>query len=505
MVHTQDFCHSEFIQYLLMKILIDTNIFIPLEPFQEKDLEVGRQQILKIMEICRKNNIDVYLHPATKKDIQNDKDEKRRNIRLGSISKYHILSHPPVVPTAMIEILGSPEIGSHDQIDHDLMAAVYSNAVDFFVTEDQHIKRKSYRVGIQDRVVSIPEILGTFENLFPEPVFIPRNIERLPVYSINDHDPIFESLRKDYEGFDKWLDKCKKEHREALVVKKNERIAGLCLFNQETKDQPAGTFGKVLKINTFKVSENFGGSKIGELLLKSLLKIARSEDYDFVFLTTFPKQEALIAFLQDFGFIKSVHVSKIEEYIFIKELKCVSGCSDLSSLEYSMRFGPGTEKPDAEFFFIIPIQPKYSQILFPDYGHQPLLLHRDLPVENTIRKVYLSHSNLKEIEEGAVLLFYNSQEEMSIFSVGIAEKSIRTSQYDELLRFIGNRSVYSIDQLQEQCKKEVLAVRFRESRHLTQPIHYQELLQSKIISGPIQSIQKIKKESLPWLKEKIKQ
>jgi hypothetical protein len=112
-----------------MKILIDTNIFIPLEPFQEKDHEASRQQTLKFMEICRKNNIDVYLHPATKKDIQNDKDEKRRDIRLGSISKYHILSHPPVIPTAMIEILGSPEMGSHDQIDHGFIMIMiqYSN------------------------------------------------------------------------------------------------------------------------------------------------------------------------------------------------------------------------------------------------------------------------------------------------------------------------------------------------------------------------------------------
>ncbi len=49
----------------------------------------------------------------------------------------------------------------------------------------------------------------------------------------------------------------------------------------------------------------------------------------------------------------------------------------------------------------------------------------------------------------------------------------------------------------------VLAIRFRESRELENPVQYKELIESGVITGPIQSIQRVKQESLLWIKKRI--
>ncbi|EJO68201.1 hypothetical protein LEP1GSC064_1742 [Leptospira kirschneri serovar Grippotyphosa str. Moskva] len=63
--------------------------------------------------------------------------------------------------------------------------------------------------------------------------------------------------------------------------------------------------------------------------------------------------------------------------------------------------------------------------------------------------------------------------------------------------------MYSFSEIENLTKKEVLVVLFRESRILEKPISFDELSRMGAVRGSIQSIQKVKEEALPWLKQRI--
>ncbi|EPG65778.1 GNAT family N-acetyltransferase [Leptospira wolffii] len=486
-----------------MKILIDTNILIPLEPVHGEDIEPKRQSALDFTSICRNNNIEIFLHPAGKRDISNDKDQVRGKIRLEAYQKYKELHKPPILSTEMTEIIGKPRPNSHDEIDIEMLASVYHNAVDYFVTEDQNLRKKAKSLGLQDRVLSLNEVSDLLSRLFPGKVQIPEIVERTFVYNLDEKDPIFQSIRDSYPGFDDWFLKCKREHRESLVIKRESLLAGLCIFTEETKDQIDGKRGKVLKLNTLKISPDFSGYKLGELLLKSIMRIARHERFHHLYLTTHEEQSSLLAFLEDFGFRILARRNERGELLLVKDIFPAEGIPPLSALEFQIQFGPGIEQLENVSLYFIPIQPQYSRLLFRETEKQGELFKEFVPVENTIRKAYLCHSVSKQLTPGDILLFYRSKDVRSIVAIGVCEFVFRSQDPKEIVRKIGQRTVYSLAEIENLTQKEVLVVLFRESRILEKPISFDELSRMVAVKGSIQSIQKVKEESLPWLKQRI--
>ncbi|MGJ4752345.1 GNAT family N-acetyltransferase [Leptospira kmetyi] len=486
-----------------MKILIDTNILIPLEPFHPKDLEKGRANALNFVSICRNNGIEIYLHPSGKKDIENDKDSTRQKIRLEAYKKYQELTHPPKVTQEIVDILGNPKKNSHDEIDYDMLASAYHNAIDYFISEDNHLRKKAKLLGLQDQVLSLNEIIDLLLRLYPDRTPIPEIVERKPVYSLNDKDPIFQSLRKDYLGFDAWLQKCKREHREALIIQKGNLLAGICIFTEESKDKIQELDGRILKLNTFKISAEFSGYKLGELLLKSIIRIARHEKFQHLYLTTYDNQIQLVSFLEDFGFKVAPVRNERKELILVKDIFPRKRISDMSSLEFQIMFGPGIEKLEDVSIYLVPIQPRYARLLFRETEQQGELFSNMLPVENTIRKAYLCHSSNKQLAPGDILLFYRSEDTRSIIVVGVCEYTFRSQDSKKIVRKIGQRTVYSFSEIENLTNKEVLVVLFRESRILERPISSDELLRFGVIRGSIQSIQKVNEDKLQWLKQRI--
>lgn len=488
-----------------MKILIDTNILIPLEPVFGTDIESQRSNALELISLCLKHGIEIFLHPEGRKDITNDRNETRKRIRVEAYKKYKELIHPPSPSIEMTKILGEPNPGSHDAIDIQMLASVFQDAIDYFVTDDQKLRKKAKSLNIQDRVLSLNETLDLLTRLFPEKTQIPESIERLPVYALNEQDPIFQSIRDSYAGFDDWLQKCKREHRECLIVQREGRIAGICIFSEETKDQIDGKRGKVLKLNTFKVSPDYSGYKLGELLLKSITRIARSEKFYHLYLTTHEEQSPLLTFLDDFGFRILQGKNERGELLLLKDISPTSDSYLLPALEFQIRFGPGIEKLENVSYFFVPIQPQYSRLLFLERIEQK---QRELfpyfkPMENMIRKAYLSHSGNNQLSPGDILLFYRSEDIRSIVAIGVCEIVFRSQDSKEIIRKIGQRTVYSLSEIENLTQKEVLVVLFRESRIFENPISFNELSMYGGVKGWIQSIQKVKEDALPWLKQRI--
>ena len=285
-----------------MKLLIDTNVLIPLEPTSGKDVEVGTKKAAELIRYAFSGGHQIYYHPAAKVDLEQDRDEERREMRKTLISKYIELPHPPSVPSKMDVKIGSEPEGSNDWIDNQLLASVVGNAVDLLVTEDQKIFRKAHRLDLEDRVLSVNQAVTYLHDLFDKTPTPPPAIRSVKTHELDETDPIFESLRLDYNDFDRWLAKCKREHRNAWVVDVlGEKYAAIAIVNHEEKpDIPLQ--GKVLKVCTLKVSENHDGLKLGELLLKSVINFAAVNRYDWLYLTTHPRHAQLLGFLRAFGF-----------------------------------------------------------------------------------------------------------------------------------------------------------------------------------------------------------
>lgn len=117
-----------------MKFLIDTNIFIPLEPTEYDDLENNTILATDFDRLSAKAQQQLFLHPAQIIDISKDSDERRRHIREIQFKKYPILSNPPNISEELEKIIGKATHGTNDWVDNQLLASLKSDAVDYLVT-----------------------------------------------------------------------------------------------------------------------------------------------------------------------------------------------------------------------------------------------------------------------------------------------------------------------------------------------------------------------------------
>lgn len=135
--------------------------------------------------------------------------------------------------------------------------------------------------------------------------------------------------------------------------------------------------------------------------------------------------------------------------------------------------------------FVVPIQPRFHRLLFPEAELQLPLLPEPQPFGNAIRKAYLSNSGIRRLQPGDCLLFYRSQEAQGVFCVGVVEATLVSSDAAEVAAFVGQRTVYSFAQIKEKCADgEVLAILFRQDRVLTEPIGQQELASNRVMVRP---------------------
>ena len=222
------------------------------------------------------------------------------------------------------------------------------------------------------------------------------------MYNLNPRDPIFDSLRVDYPGFDEWFIDKAQEGRECYVYSRTDGSIGAILI-YKIEDEPIPSIPpfakkKRLKIATMKVEHV--GYKIGELLLKVSIDIALKNSITEIYLTHFTQSEEdrLVDLISEYGFYKAGGLqreNKIED-IYVKHL-CARG-HDVSALlpaTISQIYYPSFYDGTLVKKFVIPIQPKYHDLLFTDFskGRQTKLYEHsgEFIIEgNTIRKAYLT-------------------------------------------------------------------------------------------------------------------
>jgi hypothetical protein len=256
----------------------------------------------------------------------------------------------------------------------------------------------------------------------------------------------------------------------------------------------------MLKICSFNIAEMFHGYRYGELLLKTVFGYLAGNHYQGVFIEAFAKHQELFTLLSDFGF-EDVRESTKGERVLLKTLRpTVHEARRLSPLEFNIKYGPYAITLVGASMFVVPIQPKFHGLLFPELKMQLALPTESHPFGNSIRKAYLCHSTIRKIAAGDLILFYRSRHDQAVTAIGVAEATLVSSNAAEVARFVGQRTVYSYAEIEAMAAKPVLAVLFRLARTLRTPWDLDLLRRAGILLRAPQSfVQVKKKEAADWI------
>lgn len=458
-----------------------------------------------MIRLCNVDGHKVLIHPLVLSDIQRDRDIPRAELRRTLLDRYHRLESVIPVPVEWSSVIGTPAEGTNDWVDNHLLAAVNADAVHILVTEDIGIRKKARRLSLSDRVWSLSKIIETLRVLSDQPIGLIPSLEQVKVFTLLDADPIFSSLRSDYgeRDFNAWLAKSKREGRDALIIRAEvagQLVAGLVILKQEDA-VPGVRTGKTLKLCTLKVGSAYGQNRYGELLLKGVFDFCQNNRHELVYFTAFEKQAELLGFSESFGFKLSPVRTTLNELVVYKDFTPAAG--DQLSLDpwtYHVRYGPWAAKLESAAAFIVPIQPRYFSLLFPEAIAQQSIIPPK-PCGNGIKKAYLCHAQARRIKRGDTLYFYNSGggQDSGILAIGIAEDVMRSRDADAITRFVGNRTVYTHQQITTLCSKEVLAIRFRRVHLIQAPVRLAKVVAAGAIKGPPQSIAQVPAIAIPTM------
>ncbi|HTN59961.1 MAG TPA: GNAT family N-acetyltransferase [Devosia sp.] len=439
------------------KYLIDTNVFIPLE-----DAGVVPVEFAELLAVAARNGVGIFVHEAAFDDISRDKDVTRRTISLSKLRKFPQLAKVMGLSGATLAAAFGPLIKHNDVVDATLLHALQIGVADFVITEDRglHGRVQKFAPQLVGRVLYVADALSLLRTAYePATVSIPF-VEEIDAHSIPLSDPLFNSLREGYAGFDTWWrEKCIKKLRKCWIVVDNGELAGLVVRKEEkvgdTDARLSGT--KILKICTFKVRAEKRGIKLGELLLKQALWFAQTNGFDLVYVTTFPSQGTLIELIEYYGF-QSTYTNAAGELVYEKSLSR-EPLSKPEDNEYFTtarvnypRFYAGPEVSA----YCIPIKEAFHENLFPELAsrRQPdlfELIGGPKTPGNTIRKVYLCRAQARIAQPGAILFFYKGKSRnppgQAMTTVGVFEGMSLAHSGEELRQLAGGRSVYSDAQL----------------------------------------------------------
>jgi len=480
-----------------MRILIDTNIFIPLEDSSN----ILDESFSELVRLANENNHQVLAHPSSLDDIERDKNEERKKISLSRIRKYPLLENPPTLDLQKLKDLGLKNDKDNDRVDNEILWAIYKDAANILVTEDRELHKKASILGVKGRVHYIQQAAQSLKRLHKRVHVSLPNIKEKSLHQIDVNSNFFNSLRDDYLEFNEWYRKSSRNGRKAWLHEDSSGRLGAILIYKEEKneivtDDNKAIPGRSLKLCTFKVGEDIRGRKIGELFLKAAFRYATANKIEFIYITM---RQGKHVFLEDlcidFGFYK-YGVFK-DDYVYIKDhpLDPPKNAEDkFTAMEYHKLYYPHFICDTSVNKYIVPIKPVFHKILFPDNQKQ-LTLFTYSAVGNAIKQAYLCHAKIGGILPGDILLFYRSKDKKSITSIGIVETADDFYDADNIIQVVSKRTVYSFDEIVDMAEKKTKVILFRLAMHLTNPIKYDWLIEEKVVNGPIQTIRKISNDS----------
>lgn len=492
-----------------LRFLLDSNVVIAVEPFSgelEGNIELG----VRLLRMASEQRHLLCVAPATRDDLLEGRDAARRRQRLAEIGKFHLLAEAPVT-SELRSRAGTSSPGSNDERDLRLLAELDSGAVTYLVTDDGRLRRRAARAGLGDRALSLADAVTLLAGFEPTELSPPPRVSTVPCYTLNPEDKIFEGLRSDYPEFDDWFAKVRQQSgtRRCFIIEEEAAYAALALLKFES-DCEYALEGPVVKISTFKVSEDHSGVKYGELLLKAILHSLTTTESASLYVEVLPSHPEVLDFLAAFGFVDQGQRSGRGEHVVTKSLRPPADATAHSDLEHNVLFGPPALLC-RQRIFAVPIEPRWHDQLFPEQAprHQSAQLalfgateEQTHPWGNAIRKAYLCNAATNQVSAGDVLLFYRSNDQ-HFSAVGIVEDVLRSSEAMEVMQFVGRRTVYTASEITDMARRArgVLAIRFRQDRFLEPPITLADMKMAGALRSWPQSITRVRQQGMPWLRE----
>lgn len=289
---------------------------------------------------------------------------------------------------------------------------------------------------------------------------------------IDLRDPFFDSLKEDYPadasniGFKRWFAKKAATGSTALVFDDEDGLGAFVCLKEENEpiELVEGTLPALprKKISTLRLAERYRGQRLGEGAIGLALWNWQKSKTQEIYVTVFEKHALLIGQLERFGFLLAGHNHNGE---------CVYVKSRLN-IDYT--------DPYKAFPFINPAFSNSGYLVVNDVYHDTLFPYSELSntlqeqvalsVANGISKVYIgSPMNIPPYQIGEPILVYRRYTGTSgskgykscitsycvVTDIIVAkENNAYMMSLDELLRRIGNKSVFDENEIRAKYNNE---------------------------------------------------
>jgi hypothetical protein len=477
----------------MKRILLDTNIIIHRESGSTK-----RQDIGVLFNWLDKLHFVKCIHPLTIREIRGHRDKKIVESFNAKLLSYNELK-TTAPDTPEIARIRSGDATANSETDTSILNELFSRRVDYLVTEDRGIHRKSKVLGIDSLVFTIDGFLEkvTAEN----PALVAYEVlavEQQFFGNLNLRDSFFDSFMRDYPGFTEWFNR--KADEQAYICQSNDgEMQAFLYLKQEYENEPYADIDpplrplKRLKIGTFKVTLN--GHKLGERFLKIVFDNAVATNSSEIYVTIFdrdPDQQRLIALLEDWGFIRHGFKRGVmgDELVLVRDFRPLVN-SEHPSLSYPY-MGGNCRK------FIVPIYPAYHTELLPDSilrTEDPGDFEGNRPNRNALRKVYISRSIERSMRPGEIIVFYRTAASGAsayytsvATTLGIVDSvHLNIPDFETFKSLCRKRSVFSDNELQNHWdyrpNMRPFVVNFLHTHSFPKRPNLKTMLEAKIIGN----------------------
>lgn len=387
-----------------MKALLDTNIIIHREANKVVDQDIGT--LFRWLERAKYKK---YIHKITIDEVSKNQDALYKKSFLTKLDSYEKIEITSPMSEEVIGLSNKIDINENDENDTILLNEVFVGRVDILITEDKKIHKKASTLNIQDKVFTIDTFLEKIFAEHPDLVnYKVLNVQKVKFGEVNIADKFFDSLKEDYNGFDKWFLKKYDDYVYITTNSNNGILLSFLFLKIEDKDEsyrditPIFNPKKRLKVGTFKVINN--GFRLGERFIKIIFDNALKNKVDEIYVTIFDKrqeQKRLIELLENWGFV--FWGMKGDERVYVRDFKPQFSIDKLKSNYPYISINNN--------IFIVPIYPEYHTDLLPDSilnNESPIDFIEDFPHRNSISKVYVSRAMKPHPVKGNILVFYRT-------------------------------------------------------------------------------------------------
>ncbi len=299
-------------------------------------------------------------------------------------------------------------------------------------------------------------------------------------------DPFFESLKSDYQEFASWFGK-KGQERAHTSRGEDGELDGFLYIKEENEvlndlTPPLPTAHR-MKIGTFKINPR--GTRLGERFLKKTFDYAIEAKCEQIYVTVFPRYDALIQLFQRYGFLKVAEKTTENgtEIVLLRELFRPSG--DVVK-DYPLI--PIRENRH----FLLALYPEWHSRLLPDsiLKTEDASILEDVSHTNSIHKIYLAAMRgVEGLRRGDTILIYRTKDGAGpahyrsvATSLCVVEELRHVSHFpsfEEFQSYCAPYSIFTLEELRDlyQRRKYPWVIRFTYNLALRKRVTRQVLIE----------------------------